>query len=63
MDIREELIVLQTIQVLLDAKLHKFQEIMSRLADRIETLEQEVKNDMVTTPSACSNGDVGWSTD
>ena len=42
-DVKDELVQIQTIQVLLDDKLHKFQEILTRLDVRIDALEKEIK--------------------
>ena len=43
MDLREELIELQTIQIALDDKLHRFQKILTNLAVRINKIEDELK--------------------
>jgi len=45
MEIKEELIELQTIQIALDDKLHRFQKILTNLAIRVKVLEDKIKND------------------
>ena len=48
-EIKEELIELQTIQIALDDKLHKFEEILSRLKARINDLANTINNSVSDT--------------
>jgi predicted nuclease with TOPRIM domain len=42
MDVQEEIVNIQTIQILLNDKMHKFEEIMTRLETRINELGEEI---------------------
>jgi len=42
-DLKEELIELLTIQIALDDKLHKYREILTKLAIRLTKLESDIK--------------------
>jgi hypothetical protein len=44
-DFLEELTELQTIQIALDDKIHRFQKILTNLAIRINVLEERIKQD------------------
>ena len=48
MDLKDELIEIQTIQILLDAKLHRYLEMMMKLKLRIINLEHEIEREKVS---------------
>lgn len=48
-ELKDELIELQTIQIALDDKLHRFEEILSKLKVRIDDLANTINNSVSDT--------------
>ena len=48
MDIEEEIIAIQTIEIALDDKLHRYLEMLARLKLRIINLEHEIEREEVS---------------
>lgn len=42
-DIKQELIDIQTIQILLDDKMHRFADVQDKLSKKIKALEKEIE--------------------